>query len=179
MFKYLRKFGYLFLIIAMISVSFIPTSKTDIVEAKSLKTLKEELEVTKKKAQENANKKKFTEQEIKNKKAKVSSINNEISQIEKETENLTKEIERLNDDIIEKQEEVKKIINYYQVSSGESAYMEYIFDAADFTDFIYRLAIAEQLSTYNDKLVDEYNEMIKQNENKKKDLANKIINKKN
>lgn len=175
MFKYLRKFGYLFLIIAMISVSFIPTSKTDIVEAKSLKTLKEELEVTKKKAQENANKKKFTEQEIKNKKAKVSSINNEISQIEKETENLTKEIERLNDDIIEKQEEVKKIINYYQVSSGESAYMEYIFDAADFTDFIYRLAIAEQLSTYNDKLVDEYNEMIKQNENKKKDLANKKI----
>ena len=53
--------------------------------------------------------------------------------------------------------------------------MEYVFEAVDFTDFIYRMAIAEQLSKYNDQLVEEFHATIKENEQKKKDLDAKTV----
>ena len=51
--------------------------------------------------------------------------------------------------------------------------MEYIFGAKDFTDFIYRMAITEQLSDYNDKLIKEFNSMIETNKQKKIAIQNK------
>ena len=66
-------------------------------------------------------------------------------------------------------------MNYYQLSNGESAYLEYIFEAQDYTDFIYRMAVSEQLSSYNDRLIDEYHSKIRENEKKKDELASKKI----
>ena len=174
MFKFLKKVGCLILVFIMLLVNFF-IKPEEVVEAKTLRDLKEELEAKKEEYKNSLNQKELTEAEIASIKKNIDAINTEISNIQKEMLNLTNEISKLNEDIEEKEKEIKSIINYYQLSNGESAYLEYIFNAVDFTDFIYRLAITEQLSDYNDKLIDEYNSKIKENEQKKKDLSSKTV----
>ena len=173
--KSLKKISYLFLILVLLCVNFFIPLKKDEVNAKTLRDLKEELEIKQKEYHDSQNQKELTEVEINNIKKNIDAINTEISNIQIEMLNLTNEINVLNDEIIEKEEEIKSIMNYYQLANGESAYLEYIFSASTFTDFIYRFAIAEQLSNYNDKLIDEYNSKIKENEKNKKDLEEKTI----
>ena len=175
MLKFIKRFNYLILVFVMIVVNFMMRSDIPIVQAKTVRDLKNELAKKEKEYEDNKNQKQLTEAQIATKKASVAAINTEISNIRDEMLELTQEIEDLNEEILEKEKEIKTIINYYQLSNGESAYLEYIFNAVDFTDFIYRLAIAEQLSDYNDKLIDEYNSKIKQNEDKKKELSEKQV----
>lgn len=172
--KFFGKLKYFIAILILLTVNFsLPIN--EVVEAKTLRDLKEELAAKEAELKSGQTQKQLTEQQIASKRASVESINLEISNISQEMVDLTQEIEELNIEIKEKEKEIKQIINYYQLSSSESAYLEYVFEAADFTDFIYRMAIAEQLSKYNDKLVDEYHETIKKNEEKKKDLAAKTV----
>ena len=172
--QFLKKIRYIILVLILLMVNFaVPENQS--VEAKTLRDLKEELATYEKDLADSENKQKLTEQQISNKKGNIDAINTEIQSIQKEMVSLTEEIENLNIEIVEKEKEIKEIMNYYQLSNSESAYLEYIFEAADFTDFIYRMAIAEQLSKYNDKLVDEYHKNIEQNERKKKDLSSKTV----
>ena len=97
----------------------------------------------------------------------------EVDDIMKNITVLNKEIESLNKQIAEKEEEIKRLLNFVQKTEGNNAYLEYIFGAESFEDLIYRIAVAEQLSNYNSKLVDDYNELITKNENSKKDLEKK------
>ena len=172
--KYLKKFRYIFLVIVLLMLNFSVPNR-EVAEAQTLRDLKEELAAKEAELEAGKAEKQLTEQQIAQKKSNVAAINQEIDDINQEMVNLTNEIEELNVEIEEKKEEIKKIMNYYQLSSSESAYLEYIFEASDFTDFIYRMAVAEQLSKYNDQLVDEYHEKIEQNEQKKKDLDAKTI----
>jgi len=122
-------------------------------KAKNQKALseKERVEATKQKAQ--------VENEIK-------SINNQLTVLEKEIAKIQKDIEK-------KDKEIKEIMKFVQVSNGESAYLEYAFGASSFTDFIYRVSVAEQLSDYNEKLIDSYNSDVKRLEKKQKELTSK------
>lgn len=169
-----KKIRYILLVLLLLVVNFAMPTK-EVAEAKTLRDLKEELAAYEKDLAAGEEQKKLTQQEIANKKASIENINLEISNISKEIVSLNEEIEQLNIEIVEKEKEIKEIINYYQLSSSESAYLEYVFEAADFTDFIYRMAIAEQLSKYNDQLVEEFHSTIKENEQKKKDLDAKTV----
>lgn len=165
----------LILIIFMIIINLFIPSKSDVVSAKTLRDLKTELSEKEKELEDINNQQKLTEQQIENKRNSINAINKEIVSIGEEINSLTIEIEELTEEIKLKEKEIKEIINYYQLSNGESAYLEYVFNAADFTDFIYRMAISEQLSNYNNQLIDEYNNTIKKNEQKKKDLNSKTV----
>ena len=171
--KYLKKINFLVLIVILLVVNF-ATPKQE-VQAKTLRDLKAELEDAINRYNSGQSEKALTEQQIESKRERVRNINEEIDKTQKEISDLSKEIEELEKDIEEKEKEIKQIINYYQLSSGESIYLEYAFKAADFTDFIYRLAVSEQLSSYNDRLIDEYNAKIKENEQKQKELNQKTI----
>lgn len=173
--KYVKKVGFILLILIMLIVNFYIPFESNSVKAQTLRDLKNELSEKEKKLEDAQNRKKYTQEQIASKKANIDAINVEIVSIQEETVKLTDEIKKLNEEIIVKEKEIKEIINYYQISSSESAYLEYIFNAKDFTDFIYRVAVSEQLSEYNNKLVDEYNSKIKENEQKKKDLAAKKV----
>lgn len=172
--EFFRKSRYiLFILIILIVNLFVP--EIEEVEAKTLRDLKAELAQKQQEYEDSVNKKHFTEEEIENKRNTITQIRLELDNIQNEIKTLNQEIEDLNIEIKEKEKEIKQIMNYYQLSSSESAYLEYIFEAADFTDFIYRMAIAEQLSKYNDKLVAEYHAKIKENEQKTKELDSKTI----
>lgn len=141
------------------------------ISAKTLGDLKKEL----KELEANINKanqdKTLTQEQINKTYSEIDSINKQITQIDTERKQIAVEIEELNKKIKEKDQEMKDIINFLQISNGESAYLEYAFGAQDFTDFIYRVAVSEQLTEYNDSLIKEYNDLIEQN-NKKKDELN-------
>lgn len=115
-------------------------------------------------------------------------VTKKIKEIEKELEEIAEDIDKceedieyakakikeLNEEIDNKQLEIDNLISFEQISSGDNVYLEYIFNAKSFTDFIYRVSVVEQLTEYNDGLIDEMNELIKKNEKTQEELKKKI-----
>lgn len=141
------------------------------VSAKTLSDLKSELSAAEAKYTKNQSDKKQTEADISATKEKINSITSEKVQVSKEVESLNNEIKKLGEEIEKMQQEIKSIVHYYQLSSSNSLYLEYVFNASNFTDFIYRLAISEQLSEYREKTINQYNSLMEQNRNKLNELA--------
>lgn len=142
-------------------------------EAKTLNQIKKELNNMKAQYKDNQSRKKLTESEMKEVKNKISNISGQITKTQNEMAKLNDDIEKRNKEIEKMNEEIKSIVHYYQLSSSESVYLEYIFKAKDFTDFIYRLAISEQLSEYRKNMINQYNELIEQNKKQVSQLAEK------
>lgn len=141
--------------------------------ALTLGDLKKELADLEEQFRQNEKDKKMTEAQIDATYNNINSVRNKITQTRENIIKLTVEIEKLNESIKEKDEEIKKIMNFVQTSNGESAYLEYTFGAKDFTDFIYRIAVSEQLAKYNKSLIETYNQMVIDNNRKKEELATK------
>ena len=106
-------------------------------------------------------------------KKKIANIEDQIASAEKEVAALQDEIDKSNQEIKAKSDESKTIMEYYQISNGDNVYLEYAFGATDITDMIYRLAVVEQLTDYNDKIMKELEDLIKANEEKQKELEKK------
>ena len=106
-------------------------------------------------------------------KKKIAAIEQQMKEAQEEIERLQEEIIACEEEIKKKSEESKKIIEYYQVSNGENAYLEYAFGANDITDMIYRMSIVEQLTEYNDNLMKELDALIKKNQQSQRDLEAK------
>lgn len=159
--------------VLLISMFTFPVS----VKAKgqSINSLEQDIAKTRTEIKEKGEAAKLTEAQISAAKANILLISANIEKGEKE-------IIALNDDILEKEqeiamkeEEIKKIVNFLEVASGNSVYLNYIFGAEDFTDFIYRVAVTEQLSKYNSELIKQFGEMIEENklrieENRRKEM---------
>ena len=167
--KFFNKFVSLVLVFTIV---FLCSGITR-VHAQTLGELEQELTDKKNELKENQNKKALTEQEMADIQYNLKVIQNNIAQIQTDTANLESEILELNKQIDKKREEIKNIISYFQISNGESAYLEYVMGAEDFTDFIYRSAVTEQMTSYNNELIDDYTATIKANEEKKEELAQK------
>lgn len=119
--------------------------------------------------------KQMTEEEKKKALAEKEEITKTIEQTQTDITNLETDIKNLEASIENKNKEIKEILKFVQITSGESVYLEYAFGASSFTDFIYRVSVAEQLSSYNDDLITGYNQDIKSLEQKQKDLAAKEL----
>ena len=143
------------------------------VNAKSLKELRAELSALESKYSKNESDKQQTESDIAATKDKISSITAEKNQVSKEIEGLNDEINALGEEIGKMREQLKSIMHYYQLSSSNSLYLEYVFNAENFTDFIYRLAVSEQLSEHREKTINEYNRLMEENRKKINELAAK------
>ena len=116
-----------------------------------------------------------SQEELKEIQSKISSYEKQIKEAEEEIERIKEEIKKNNEEIKKKENESKSIIEYYQISNGENAYLEYAFGADDITDMIYRLSIVEQLTDYNDKVMKELKEIIERNKIKQKELEEKQV----
>ena len=144
------------------------------VEAKTLGELKEELATAKANLSSNLAKMKEAKEKVNKYRNEISASTEEIAKCQDEIEEARVKIQELEEEIKEKQKQIDELLRFLQVSKGENAYLEYIFGAANFTDFIYRTAIVEQLSDYNDKLIDEMYDLIEQNKQLQKELEAKI-----
>lgn len=133
------------------------------INAKTLGDLKKENDNLQSQYDTNNQKKKQNQEDITSTKNRIDSIYNEIEEAQNEIQNINDDIEKLNISIDEKNDQVKELMKFFEVSEGESVYLEYIFKAESITDFIYRLSVTEQLSSYNNKLIDEMNDLITKN----------------
>ncbi len=156
-------------LILIISIIIIPINAN----AKTLGQLKSEYNQLEQKYNDKKNEKKNNEAQSATTSKRIDSIYVEISQAGKDIEKLNKDIEALNKKIDEKSKQVKDLMRFFQVSEGDSTYLEYIFSAESITDFIYRLSVTEQLSTYNNKLISDMHNMIKENKDNIENLHKK------
>ncbi len=160
----------LYSLITLLVVFTIPITT---INAKTIGQLEKELDAAQKKLNDTNTKKAMNSQDLKETQNKISEIQSSIKKTEESIDQKTKESEQLEKDIQKKNEQTKDLMRYYQKSSSGSAMIEYIMGAESITDLVYRLSITEQISSYNKKTVNEMNEMIKENEEIKKELASK------
>ncbi len=116
-------------------------------------------------------KKQQTQSEINKTKGEINSIYKEVDDIEQEIKTKEEESIQLEKDIDKKNKETEELMRYYQVSSSGTAMLEYIMGAKSITDFVYRLSVTEQISSYNKKVIKEMNNMIEENKRIKEELA--------
>lgn len=94
------------------------------------------------KAQRNLN---LTDAEIKKIKGNIEYIKNKQIQLHKEVKENKDKIAKYRKEIRKKEEDIKNILNYASISENSNFYLDYIFDAENVTDLIYRTTVSEQL----------------------------------
>ena len=158
-----------FLMVALILFSMaLPTSYA--AKEKTLGQLRAEAKANRDAYNKAKSEKALTEEERNEATSQKAAVEKEISGIEGQLETISGQIESIQKDIDKKDEQMKDIMSFVQVTNGESNYLEYIFGATDFTDFIYRVSVAEQLGNYNEELIEEYNKDVEKLDKKKSEL---------
>lgn len=157
-------------IILLLLIIFIPVYK---VEAKTLRQYQNELDKLESDYNANKSKKNLTKSEIDSLNGEISKITSSINANKEEIKVSEQEIIKNQNKIEEKSNETDELLKFLQVSSGENAYLEYIFEADSYTDFIYRYSVVSQLTEYNNNLMEELKRLNNELEQKKKELAQK------
>ncbi|MBQ7140834.1 MAG: peptidoglycan DD-metalloendopeptidase family protein [Bacilli bacterium] len=151
---------------------FMPTTKA---QAKTINDFQKELD--QKEAQYNANKNK--QNEITNNKKlsekEIKSAQDAITKAEKDMIATGEKIQKLDREIENKNSELEELMKFFQKSSGDMVYLEYVFGSADMTDFIHRISMIEELTAYNEQAIDEMNQMIEESKELQIELKNKQV----
>ena len=145
------------------------------VEAESLQDYKDKL--AKKQAEYNASQSKIqlTQEQISKLNGEISAISASIEQTRKDIKQAEEDIKVSKKKIEDKKMETDGMLQFLQVSNGGNIYLEYLFDAENYTDFIYRYEVVKQLTDYNSELIDELEELILDLQKKEKELAEKQV----
>ena len=144
------------------------------VNAKTLKQLREELAKDEARQAELIAEQKAKQKKIDAANKEIGSLAGQINSKENKVEAAKTEIEELEGQIEEKKKEIDNLLSFLQISSKENVYLEYVFQAKDFTDFIYRSAVVEQLTEYNNELIDDMYKMIEENKSLQVKLKQEI-----
>lgn len=143
------------------------------VSAKTLNDYYNELAKLQTEYNTNKNNKKLTEEQMTKLNSEISSINNSITSIRKDIKQTEADIEDSKAKIEDKKLETDGLIQFLQVSNGGNIYLEYLFDAENYTDFIYRYEVVKQLTNYNSDLIDELESLILDLQKKEQELSDK------
>ena len=145
------------------------------VHAKTLQDMYDKLADLQVKYNNNNKNKNLTEGEIKKLNNEIYTISATIEKGRKEIKQAENDIEKSKTEIENKKVETDGLIQFLQVSNGGNIYLEYLFDAENYTDFIYRYEVVKQLTNYNSDLIDELEELILELQRKEKELSEKNI----
>lgn len=165
----INKISKFLIIPALVSAIILPTDT----KAKTISEFQAEVEKYTAELEEKKARIATNDAEVAEIKRKIAVIEEKIVAAEDEINVLQKEIDDSNIEIEKKTEESKRIMEYYQISNGENAYLEYAFGAQTITDMIYRFSVVEQLTDYNRQIMKELEDLIKKNEDKQRELSAK------
>ena len=140
------------------------------VDAKSLNDYYNELAKLQAEYNANKNNKNMTEKQMSQINSDIKNINNSIDKIRSEIKQAELDIEKSKEEIDDKKLETDGLIQFLQISNGGNIYLEYLFDAENYTDFIYRYEVVKQLTNYNSGLIDDLEKLILDLESKEKEL---------
>ena len=150
-----------------------PLSVSASSSANTLAELRAELSKLKQQKAVADSSKQQTQAQINQNKTNISNAQAEIEENKEKIEQAKIDIENLNVEIADTESKIKELMRTYEISSGDNNYLEYIFGATSISDFIIRMSISEQLASYNDSLVSDYEDKIDENEQLQIDLANR------
>ena len=167
----MKKIATILFTVFFVICQFLPYAK---LEAKTLRDYYNELAEIEAKQNRTAEEKAAVEAKIRQYSEQIKASQDAIIVAQNEITAAQDKIYELNEEIKEKKEEIKSLLKFKQLSSGDNVYLEYIFGASDFTDFIYRSAIVEQLTAYNDELINDMYALIEENQKLTKELEIKI-----
>ncbi len=141
------------------------------VNAKTLGQMRSELKKLQSQKAEADSKKNLTDSQISALTDEINTITSNISQTKNDIKSTEDDIIKNQNEIEAKEEETNELLKFLQVSSGENVYLEYIFEADSYTDFIYRYSVVSQLTEHNNELMQELSVLVDNLETKKKELA--------
>ena len=121
----------------------------------------------------NKNNKDLTQSQINTVNKEINNISASIEVTRKDIKQAEADIDKSKKEIDEKKLETDGLIQFLQVSNGGNIYLEYLFDAENYTDFIYRYEVVKQLTNYNSDLIDGLETLIIELQNKEKKLEEK------
>lgn len=162
----------LFLFVLVISIGILSPQE---VSAATLQDYINKLNAYQKEVDDAQSKINQTQAQIDAANKEIKNINAEMQQMVKDIERMHQEIEEYNEEIKDKSLQTKQLFQYLQVSEGENVYLEYIFGANNVTDLIYRMSIVEQLTDYNEQVINQLEDMIEANKKREKELNAKEV----
>jgi len=140
------------------------------VEAKTLRQVYSELDALEAEIKKNEEDKNNTENKIVETKAEIEQISKDLEQLDIDMQESVIKQEKLSIEIENKKEELENLLKYFQITSGENEYLEYIFGAESVTDFIHRNSVVEEITSYNDNLVKDMKDAIEKEKKLRKKL---------
>ena len=170
MMKKVSKIILVFIMILTLTFVNVP-----LVDAKTLRELKNELQAYKDKLAEAEAGKQRTQSEINTSRSTIASSQAEIEANQQRVIEITNESAALEIEIAEGKEKLSKLLETYQVAKGDNIYLEYVFDATSYEDLVYRYAVIEQIMSYIDGEIDSWNAKIEKNNALKQELAEREI----
>ena len=129
---------------------FIPCIK---VEAKTINDIRNQIKELEAKQAQNDNSKKLTQDEIDQYTADIANLTASIKKTNDEVAEAEQSIIESQDQIENKRDQINEMMRYLQVSTGENVYLEYIFEAESYTDFIYRYPLHTQIRDNKNKIM--------------------------
>ena len=116
----------------------------------------------------------MSQAEMRNIQASIANTEAEIKQAQQDIISAENEIQKSEAEIEKKKEETNQMLLYLQImnSRGDSI-LEYVMDADNYTDFIYRYSVVTQMSDYNQNLMNELIKLVEQLNARKVELAQK------
>lgn len=176
MIKKIMKSTFVFLMIFSVLFSYFvnPTpiyAKSDAEE--TLGDKQKELEDLKRQKREIESQKEETKRQIQAKKDAIAQAEKDIAQAEIDIEEAEEKIVESNKKIEGLKEQTENIMKALQQLQSKNVYVEYVSDASSITDLVMRIAAIEQITSSNQRNLEELKALIKENEQLKKDLAEK------
>lgn len=156
-------------IIILLFILILPFS----VNAKTLADMRKELKTLQIKLENAKKEEKLNQEEVNRINSEINEITKTIEETQIEIEKSNKKIEINENEIEKKKLETDNLLKYFQASSSENVYLEYLFEAKTYTEFIYRYAVIKQLTEYNDNLSKELQNLIEELEQTKIELKEK------
>ena len=157
------------LLVLLILGSFINVKADD----KTLGDLKKELANLKAEKASNDASKSKTQLEINSQNNQIANAYAAIEQAEKDIETAKLQIEKSNQDIEKAKEESAKLLVFYELMQGDNFIMEYVSGATTMTDLMMRIDAVSQILKYNEEKLNEFEQLITENEELQIELKKK------
>ena len=109
--------------------------------------------------------------EIKQNQNNVKAANDEIVQAQNKVTNLSNEIDSNEEKIKNLENEISELLILYQKLSNENIYVKYATGATSMTELIMRIDAISQVTGYNNKKIDDIEQLIVSNKKMQKELT--------
>ncbi len=163
------------IITAIITISFFLNIMPVYAKPNTLAQLRKDLRSLEAQKRKNDNAKKQTQQQINTSKNAIGSSYNEIESNKDRIEVAKAKVVQSKKEIETQKQFMNEVILAQQLSSGSNEYLEYIFNADNLTDLVYRFAVSEQILEWQKEEINKFEGLVKVNEKLQVDLANREV----